>query len=86
MKNELVARIEAVLRRKGKGNQNISFQGLLLNQDSFELQYKGIDISLTPKEFAMVSLFLNNQNKVFSREHLITSIWGLGCDNRRPYD
>lgn len=81
---ELIARIKAVIRRKGHTAEKISFQGLLLNHDSFELQYNGSKIPLTPKEFGMISLFLTNQNKVFSREHLIMSIWGhdVGTEDR----
>lgn len=73
---ELTARIEAILRRHKNGSGRLSFKGLLLDQDSYQLQFNGKEISLTPKEFGLMSLFLNNQNKVFSREHLITSIWG----------
>ncbi|MDF1511048.1 response regulator transcription factor [Robertmurraya sp. DFI.2.37] len=73
---ELTARIEAVLRRQNKQTELISFQGLTLNEDSYQLFNNGVEIPLTPKEFGMMSLFLNNQNKVFSREHLINSIWG----------
>jgi DNA-binding response OmpR family regulator len=75
---ELVARIEAVLRRNKNTSENVSFQGLLLNLDSYELHYQNIPLSLTPKELAMMSLFLNNLNKVFTRDHLITTIWGHG--------
>ncbi|ALC88809.1 XRE family transcriptional regulator [Bacillus sp. FJAT-18017] len=73
---ELIARLEAVLRRKGPSNNTLSFKGLVLNQDSFELSFEGKPVSLTPKEFAMLSLFMQNKNKVFSREHLLTTIWG----------
>lgn len=73
---ELTARIDAVLRRQTKQSENILFNGLSLNQGSHQLHYNGEEVPLTPKEFGMMSLFLNNQNKVFSREHLITSIWG----------
>jgi DNA-binding response OmpR family regulator len=75
---ELVARIEAVLRRNKNSSENVSFQGLLLNLDSYELHYQNKPLSLTPKELAMMSLFLNNLNKVFTRDHLITTIWGHG--------
>ncbi|WP_338450282.1 response regulator transcription factor [Niallia oryzisoli] len=76
--DELLARIEAVLRRRTKQKGNLSFQGLVLNQDSFQLHYKEQEIPLTPKEFGMMSLFLTNPNVVFTREHLITSVWGYG--------
>ncbi|MCM3671539.1 response regulator transcription factor [Mesobacillus maritimus] len=73
---ELLARIEAVLRRTQSDLEKIKFLGLELDLNSFVLQYHQTGISLTPKEFAMMELFLKNRNKVFSREHLITSIWG----------
>lgn len=75
---ELLARIEALLRRNKNTDGKITFEGLMLDLNSFVLQYNKQDIALTPKEFAMMELFLNNRNKVFSREHLITSIWGYG--------
>ncbi|RSD24128.1 response regulator transcription factor [Mesobacillus subterraneus] len=75
---ELVARIEAVLRRQSGKSPLIAFKGLNLNADSFELQYNGTTIPLTPKEFSLLQLFLQNRNKVFTREHLISTIWGYG--------
>ncbi len=73
---ELLARMDAVLRRYKPLSTRISFQGLLLDTESHHLQYQEKDISLTPKEFALMKLFLSNHNKVFTREHLITTIWG----------
>lgn len=73
---ELVARIEAVLRRQKNNHGVIQFNGLSLDQEAFQLRFKGININLTPKEFGLITLFLTNQNIVFTREHLITSIWG----------
>jgi DNA-binding response OmpR family regulator len=78
--DELVARIEAVLRRRTKQPENtlgiISFKGLILNPNSYQLFYHDKLISFTPKEFGMMNLFLSNPNQVFTREHLINSIWG----------
>jgi DNA-binding response OmpR family regulator len=76
--DELVARIEALLRRNNKSSEIINFQGLVLNQESYELHFKNQLISLTPKELSMMGLFLNNPNKVYTRDHLISSIWGHG--------
>lgn len=73
---ELIARIEAVLRRKNGPSSIIVFNGLLLNEESFEVSYQGHFVSVTPKEFSLLSLLLKNRNKVFTREHLLTSIWG----------
>jgi DNA-binding response OmpR family regulator len=78
--DELIARIEAVLRRNIHTSKMIVFQGLVLNLESYELTFQNKLISLTPKELAMMGLFLNNINKVFSRDHLLTTIWGYGVN------
>ncbi|WP_428910167.1 response regulator transcription factor [Niallia sp. Krafla_26] len=72
---ELVARIEAVLRRSTQEPER-TFKGLTLIQDSHQLFYKDHELSLTPKEFGLLSLFLSNLNRVFSRELLIELVWG----------
>jgi DNA-binding response OmpR family regulator len=77
---ELIARIEAVLRRQSVRSRLLTFKGLKLNMDSYDVQYNSNLIPLTPKEFALLSLFLQNINKVFTREHLISTIWGYGVD------
>lgn len=77
---ELVARIEAVLRRHSVSSPLLTFKDLKLNMDSYEVQFNGTLIPLTPKEFALLSLFLQNRNKVFTREHLISTIWGYGVN------
>lgn len=76
--DELVARIEAVLRRSKTDGRTLTFKGLVLKEDSFELLFKNKEILLTPKEFSMLKLFLANPNRVFSRDHLIGSVWGYG--------
>jgi DNA-binding response OmpR family regulator len=75
---ELIARIEAVLRRNGAG-ATIEFNGLKLKEESFEVSYHDKNVPLTPKEFALLSLFLQNRSKVFTREHLLTAIWGYSA-------
>lgn len=85
--SELMARIEAVLRRNKKENDHIEFKGLLLSKDSFELHYDHKPVSLTPKEFSILQLFLQNRNKVFTREHLLNSVWGyLAATEDRTID
>lgn len=74
--DELIARIEAILRRKKGQKGRIAFNGLNLNEDSFEVTYNVKNVPLTPKEFSLLGIFLQNRNKVFTREHLLTTIWG----------
>ncbi|WP_413308619.1 response regulator transcription factor [Bacillus sp. 1P10SD] len=73
---ELIARIEAILRRNKGPSSKIAFNGLSLNEESFEVSYQGNPVFVTPKEFSLLTLLLKNRNKVFTREHLLTTIWG----------
>lgn len=78
--SELNARIEALLRRQPAQNLSLSFRGLNLNPESYQVHFNGKPIPLTPKEFSLLSLFLQYKNKVFTREHLISTIWGYGVE------
>ncbi|MDS9072435.1 response regulator transcription factor [Streptococcus pneumoniae] len=76
---ELLARIEALLRRQRPKNI-IEVGGLKWNEERFELSYRGTPIKLTPKEFFMVGQLLKNPGKVFSRGQLIMLIWGYDSE------
>lgn len=77
---ELVARIRAILRRLSVGKEHNS---KLLSSGPFSIDltaqklYKNGDaIELTPKELSIMKLFLENQNKAFSRDELLDIVWG----------
>ncbi len=76
---ELTARIDAVLRRQSGHKELTDFKGLSLNEDSFDVSYKNQHVPVTPKEFSLLALLLKNRNKVFTREHLLTTIWGYAA-------
>jgi len=80
--NELVARIQAVLRRTG--SNVIEVKNNLLVKDSIELDeasrkvyVSGNLVPLTLKEFELLHLFMNNENVVYTREQLLETIWSL---------
>jgi DNA-binding response OmpR family regulator len=76
--DELLARIEALLRRTSDlKEKQLAFKGLEWKEESVELKYQNLAIQVTPKEFALIGLFLKYPHKVFSREHLLSTIWGL---------
>ncbi|WP_312473909.1 response regulator transcription factor [Neobacillus sp.] len=81
---ELIARIEAMLRRKKGNGGTIGFHGLSLNEESFNVSYNHQQVPVTPKEFSLLNLFLLNRNKVFTRDQLLTTIWGysVGTEDR----
>lgn len=72
---ELLARIEAVLRRTNS-NYKIEINGLLWDETRHLVTVQGKEITLTPIEFSLLGLFLNNTNYVYTREQLIERIWG----------
>ncbi|MGX6446341.1 response regulator transcription factor [Neobacillus sp. K501] len=78
---ELLARMGAVLRRiQCIPEEILKFKGLILNEDAFEITFQTQCISMTPKEFSLLALFLKNPNKVFTREHLLSNIWSFKTD------
>jgi DNA-binding response OmpR family regulator len=76
---ELAARIEAVLRRVQKESR-VEDDGLVWDEMTYEITYNGKKLSVTPKEFALLGLFLRHPNQVFTREQLIMTIWGYDAD------
>lgn len=77
---ELKARVKALLRRTSRSetlsDQTIRFKGIELNPDDYSLYIDGSDVALTRTEFMILSLFLKNRGKIFSRDNIIDSVKG----------
>ena len=75
---EMVARIKAVLRRtvKEKVSSDLTVGKITLKETEHKVIADGEKIELTPKEFALLRLFLQNVGTVFSRDKLMSEIWG----------
>ena len=76
---EVMARIRAILRRiEKKPNQNTSltFNNMKLDLSSYTCEIEGQNIELTKKEFEILWTLASNENKVFTRENLLDSLWG----------
>lgn len=77
---ELLARIKAIIRRSSlpgeSSNNQISFEGLLVEFDSRNVYVDGVSKNITPKEYELLNFFVQHPNKVFSREQLLNSVWG----------
>ncbi len=76
---EMVARVKAVLRRTAKENpsDHISVGGIILKEKAHKVIVNGEKVELTHKEFEMLKLFMNNPNMVFTRDTLMSQIWGM---------
>ncbi|PFF01333.1 DNA-binding response regulator [Bacillus thuringiensis] len=75
---ELVARMEAVLRRYTKQEQQeeIQFGPILINEKSRRIEADGESVSLTVKEFDLLYFLCQHTGQVFSREQLLEKVWG----------
>lgn len=76
---ELTARIRAVLRRSHKEDEQattIEKAGILVDLSSHAVKVKQKPVPLTLKEFELLLLLIKNVGRVFSREQLLTTIWG----------
>ncbi len=77
---ELVARIKTVLRRtggRGRGkNKVLKVFELRLDPVSHRIAIEGRPVKAGPKEFRLLKLFLENQERVFSRDSIQSAVWG----------
>ncbi|QCR33471.1 vancomycin resistance response regulator transcription factor, VanR-F/VanR-M family [Lysinibacillus sp. SGAir0095] len=80
---EMVARVNAQLRRymklnqpKTKQNLNLEFGGLMISPEQRTVTLYGKNIELTPKEFEILYLLASNPNKVYSAEDIFQKVWG----------
>ena len=79
---ELTARVDALFRRTGGGEDGIpsgdeiSQPPFLLNLRNRTLEKNGQKLKLTPAEYSIVKLFMENPGKALSREEILDAVWG----------
>lgn len=77
---EMVSRVKAVLRRCGEqpdNNEILTAGNISLNTNQHTVTVDGKKIALTLKEFELLRLFMQKPQKVFTREELLSKIWGI---------
>ena len=76
--DELTARVKAILRRGPLlcSNQEIKTSGITINTTRHTVTIKNKSITLSPTEYKMLHFFMSHPNKTYSRDQLITYIWG----------
>lgn len=74
----LLRKIAAILRRSGGGleSEKLSYQNILLDMDQRACQVDGAPVELTQREFDLLSELLKAPGRVFTREILLSRIWG----------
>ena len=73
---ELRARVRAILRRSGAGNEELQFAGLTLDPVTREVTRAGRRLHLTRTEFNLLELFLRNPRQVLTRSQIYERVWG----------
>lgn len=76
---ELLARVRVALRRMTQGVEKqevFNFGEIQVNFGKMELLRAGQPVPLTPQEFKMLRFFLNNKERVVSRNELLNEVWG----------
>ena len=73
---ELLARVDVVLRRYKKTDEELEVCGLCIDPRSMRVQRDGKDISLTRKEYELLLLFARNPNTALYRETIYERVWG----------
>lgn len=75
--NELLARVDTVLRRCGKGSGVLKIgEDIVIDTSSRVVKKAGQPVALTAKEYDLLVLFAQNQNIVLNRERIYERIWG----------
>jgi len=72
---ELLARVEAVLRRYGKSDKQLSFKDVVINLNSRHVMKNGQPVVLTVKEFDLLVELVRNKNVALYRDRLYEKVW-----------
>lgn len=75
---EMVSRVRAVLRRTSKEEikQNLKLNELEINTSRHIVYVNGKEVYLTLKEYDLLKLFMENIGRAFTRDQLLSSVWG----------
>jgi two-component system, OmpR family, phosphate regulon response regulator PhoB len=78
---ELVARCRALLRRHRINvpiePSIVQFQEIVLYPEEYRVMVRGDGVNLSPREFRLLELFMQNPRRVWSREQLLDRVWGM---------
>lgn len=73
---ELLARVEAVLRRTQKTSSCFEAENVKIDFNSHQIFHNGQLVECTPKEYELLEVLVNNRNIALSRERLLELVWG----------
>ena len=71
----LMARIDAILRRSGQGEESLSVGGIVIDKTAHIVTIDGTPIDLSVKEFELLTFFVENKGVALSREKILNNVW-----------
>ncbi|MDI9858238.1 MULTISPECIES: response regulator transcription factor [Bacteroidota] len=77
----LLSRIKAMLKRElaeGTGTEKIVIEDLTINKQNYSIAVNNNSWVLPKKEFDLLMFFVTNPNKVYSRDEILSNVWGRG--------
>jgi DNA-binding response OmpR family regulator len=80
---ELLARIDAIIRRgatKAEEDPCLRGGGIVFDRRALQVTVNGEDVHMTAKELAILELLMTNPGMLFSRERILSNVWGLNID------
>ena len=78
--NELLARVRALLRRRGEATTTLTNGDLVMDLIKRSISREGKSVELTSKEFSLLELFMRNVDKVLDRNTIAKQVWGTEFD------
>ena len=76
---EIIARIEAILRRVNRKNfarEQYQFGDMVINFAALEATKAGAFVNLTQREFRLLKYFIEHRGEVVTRDQLLDAVWG----------
>ncbi len=77
---ELIARVEALLRRADRGGKPTRFGSIEVNPTTRTVLRDGKHVDLAPKEFDLLLTLLRHDGAVVSRQNLLDEVWGYAAE------
>ncbi|MCQ2445779.1 MAG: response regulator transcription factor [Clostridia bacterium] len=78
---EVIARVNAVMRRslptEAVEQKIVTYDNLMVDLDSYQLMIRGRLVEAPPKEIELLYFLASNPHKVFTREQLLSQVWGF---------
>ncbi|MBL1226117.1 response regulator transcription factor [Enterococcus sp. BWR-S5] len=75
--DELIARVQVVLRRFDSEEEVFKWRNLTVNFEKYTVKLNGGTIDLKPQEFSLLEVFIRHKNMALTREQLLQLAWGF---------